>query len=381
MNLIKMIRCVVHNAPCEALTDPNYEEISSIARSHKLSAFLFESLPFLPAEQRPNPEIQTQWKRLYRSLLVVEANQRYEFERLIDAFDNAGISTLPVKGFAAADLYPRSVLRSMSDLDILYDETKQENAACLMQELGYRAESVGNGNTDQFFSDMGIHVEMHRSLYEDRMPEAAKPYLESFFDFAESGRNCHYALFQADSYLYLILHTYKHFIFAGTGIRSVLDVYFCKDLPMDREYLLSKCRLFGIEKFLLELERLSEVWFSDAEASTLSEQLGTYIADGGVYGSEENKLRSEMRRAEGGRRDGKLKYVLRRFFLPYRSMKNEYHVLQRLPFLLPLLWIYRAFFALLHRRKKLTNEIHNLSNYDKDHAASISELMNALEIH
>lgn len=375
-----MIRCVVHNSPCERLTEPDFEEISSIAGLHKLSGFLFEALRNLPADQMPASELQKSWKQIYRSNLVLEANQRYEFERLIDAFSAAEIKTLAVKGFCVADLYPNPSLRTMSDLDVLYDEARLDEAVALMETLGYHAGSVGSGTTDQFFSDTGLHVEMHRSLVEARMPEAAKAYLSELFSIAAQARPYRYTLSPEDNYLYLILHTYKHFIFAGTGIRSVLDVYFFKKLPMDHNYIKEKCRQFGIETFLRELEQLADVWFSDAEPTSVSAQLGDYIADCGVYGNEENKLHSEMRKVSSGRGDSRLKYILRRFFLPYHAMKIEYPVLRKLPFLLPFLWVYRAFYALMHRRAKLSAEMNSLYNYDSRQTDSISALMKALEI-
>ncbi|MCQ2354414.1 MAG: nucleotidyltransferase family protein [Clostridia bacterium] len=381
MNLIKMIRCVVHNAPCETLTEPDFEQIASIAGIHKLSGFLFESLPHLPANQQPSAEEQKSWKQIYRSLLVRDANQRYEFERLIDAFVSAKIKTLAVKGFSVADIYPNSAMRTMSDLDILYDEADFDSALALMKSLEYQAGSVENGSTDHFVSETGLHVEMHRSLFESRMPDAAKPYLSQIFSLAEEKRPYQYALSAEDSYLYLILHTYKHFIYAGTGIRSVLDFYFFKELPMDRNYVTNRCKQFGIETFLREFEQLSEVWFSGAEAASVSEQLGNYIADCGVYGTDENKLHYEMRQVSTGRGGSKLKYILRRFFLPYHAMKSEYPVLKKLPILLPFFWIYRAFYALVHRRSKLSGEIQSLNHYDSRQTDSISELMQALEIH
>lgn len=379
-NLIKIIRCALHKVPCEELTQPDFSEITTLAEKHKLSAFLFEAMPYLAAEQIPE-QLLVLWKKLYRSQIIVEANQRYEFENLLDALNEAEIKALPVKGFAIADCYPSPSLRAMSDFDILYEETKKETLLPVMQRLGYKTMSVGGGTTDQFFSETGIHAELHRTLYEDRMPQQTKPFFSDLFALAEAdSKPFVYRLSSDDEYRYLLLHTYKHFVFAGTGIRSALDVYVFKDRVKDKAALEQWCSRAGIGKFREELERLSDYWFGEGDASAITEQFGDYIAGGGVYGSEENKMHSQMLQADNGRGVGKLKYILRRFFLPYRAMTHEYPILKKLPFLLPFFWIYRAVYALCHRRERLSAEIQNLSSYDSSQADRLSGLMKALEI-
>lgn len=376
-----MIRCVIHNAPCEALTDPDFVQITGLAQNHKLTGFLFEAIPHLQSDQIPDAQTVLQWKKSYRSLLAIEANQRYEYDRLLKALDEAGIRALPVKGFAVADCYPQSFLRSMSDLDILYDEEKKDELLPLMESLGYHAESFGNGTTDQFFTETGLHVEMHRSLYETRMPAQSEPFFTTLLSRTQldaSSNRC--ALSEDEQYLYLLLHTYKHFIFAGTGIRSVLDVYLYRRRAINRQYLTEQCRKFGIETFLTEFEALAEAWFGSGTPSAITERLGDYIAGGGVYGSEENKIHSEMIRSDNGRGVGKLKYIFRRFFQPFRVMKIDFPILKKLPFLLPFFWIYRAVYALIHRREKLSSELQQLGSYDSRQADKISELMKELNI-
>lgn len=380
MNLIKIIRCVLRKAPCEELTEPDFNEITTLAEKHKLSAFLFEAKPYLAAEQIPE-QLLALWKKLYRAQIVVEANQRYELEKLLDALNEAKIKALPVKGFVLADCYPSPSLRAMSDFDILYEETQPGSLLSVMQSLGYKAMSVGSGTTDQFFSETGIHAELHRALYEDRMPQQSKPFFKDLFALAEADEKPFvYRLSADDEYRYLLLHTYKHFVFAGTGIRSALDVFVFKNRVKDMDSLERWCSHAGIGKFREELERLSEYWFGEGAPSAITEQFGDYIAGGGVYGSEENKMHSQMLRADNGRGVGKLKYILRRLFLPYHAMTQEYPILKKLPFLLPFFWIYRAFFALCHRREKLSAEIQNLSSYDSSQADRLSGLMKALEI-
>lgn len=55
-----------------------------------------------------------------------------------------------------------------------------------------------------------------------------------------------------DTYVYIIANAYKHFIFSGTGIRTLIEIYvyneYCKDL-MDTEYIYKQCKILGIQDY------------------------------------------------------------------------------------------------------------------------------------
>ena len=55
-----------------------------------------------------------------------------------------------------------------------------------------------------------------------------------------------------DAYVYIVAHAYKHFIFSGTGIRKLIDLYVfnehCKD-QLDRKYIHEQCTLLGIQEY------------------------------------------------------------------------------------------------------------------------------------
>lgn len=382
-NLILLVRSVMHGSACRSLQSPDYAQITKLAYEHKLLGMLLPSVQYIPDALRPEPAVTEQWRRYAKAEAVKDANQQYEFERVLAALEQAGIPSVPLKGFAIKQAYPQTYLRSMSDIDILYDARYAEQLRQCMLSLGCHVECFDTCDTDTFISQTGLSFEMHRNLEPDAPNAAAQAYLSALLsDAAPRDGFCHVrALSHEDQYVYTILHILKHFHFAGTGIRSVLDVWALRQRGnLDENSLSHRWQAFGIDTFVRALEQLSDCWFGSGQADDLLEQMGDYIVSSGAYGSEENKVHAGMLQAHSGRRLGKVQYALRRFFLPYRAMCHEYPILRRVPVLLPFLWLYRPFDALLHRGKKLRGELSMVRRYDPADADAVRSLHEALGI-
>lgn len=66
-----------------------------------------------------------------------------EMERILQAFDSAGIQTVALKGAALAGwLYPEAALRPMIDLDLLVRQNNLEESIRIIEGLGYRKQKV-----------------------------------------------------------------------------------------------------------------------------------------------------------------------------------------------------------------------------------------------
>lgn len=380
-NFIRMLRSVMANTACNALTAPDCGALTRIAYAHKLSGMLFPAVRLLPKDQQPAAPVLQCWKQLATAEAVRDANQQYELERILAALEAFEIPAVPLKGFAIKRAYPQTSLRSMSDLDFLYDEGCAARLTACMQSVGATAERFDMDDTDIFVTETGLYLELHRSLAPDAWNEASAAYLSQLLQNAAPMEGCQYVrrLSAEDQYLYMLLHTLKHFLYAGTGIRSVLDVWALgRSAALDRQSLSRQFARLGIATFAAALEQLAGVWFGDGEPDDLTAQLGDYIAASGVYGNEENKVHAGMLRANNGRRFGRLQYALRRFFLPYREMCHDYPVLRRCPPLLPVMWLIRPVNALLHRRGKLKGELEMVSRYNPEQADAVQALQQAL---
>ena len=101
-----------------------------------------------------------------------------------------------------------------------------------------------------------------------------------------------------------------------------------------------------------------------------------WIFSSGAYGTVENNnlstaLKETKAFKDSGHRQADLYF--RKVFLPLEKMKKRYTVLEKAPYLLPVMWAVRIFDVVLFRRKsisennkrlrELTDE--NINNYEK----------------
>ena len=96
----------------------------------------------------------------------------------------------------------------------------------------------------------------------------------------------------------------------------------------------------------------------------------SYIFSGGVYGTFQNKM-TVMKSND----KSTVKYLLKRLFMPYKSMVIIYPILKKLPFLLPFCWIARFFKMLFKgKSKSALGEIKTANNVTDDQIGVIVQM-------
>lgn len=98
--------------------------------------------------------------------------------------------------------------------------------------------------------------EMHVSLFDKSIPGFLEYYTQLEKKYADQGLNRHMDV--NDTYVYIIAHAYKHFIFSGTGIRTLIDIYvynvFCS---VDINYVKEQCKIQGIQDYEKEAREMA----------------------------------------------------------------------------------------------------------------------------
>jgi hypothetical protein len=161
----------------------------------------------------------------------------------------------------------------------------------------------------------------------------------------------------------------KHFETGGCGIRPFIDLKILASLDAacraEREALLEKG---GLLQFALAAQRLAGVWFDGEEPDEVSLQMQDFILNGGVYGTASNRV--ALQQKEKG---GRFRYLLSRVFVPYAKLKRYYPILERHPYLMPIMQIRRWLMLLrpdvrgMARREMQTNY-----NIDKEKAEEMN---------
>jgi hypothetical protein len=97
----------------------------------------------------------------------------------------------------------------------------------------------------------------------------------------------------------------------------------------------------GLLKFANAARRLAAVWFAGEAEDELTARMSDFLLHGGAYGSSDNRVALQQ-----GKRGGRIGYIFSRLFIPYSKLKLYYPVLERHPYLMPLMQVRRWFMLL-----------------------------------
>lgn len=280
-----------------------------------------------------------------------------EMNTLFATFENEGIWYMPLKGTILKDYYPAFGMRQMSDHDILFDSSRAEDVKRIMEAMGFTTEHFGQGNHDVYFKEPVSNFEMHRSLFrevfDEKMYSYYKDVKQRLVKDDDNGFGYHFT--DEDYYVYLTAHEYKHYSVGGTGIRSVLDVYvFFKKFgdTLDMSYIERECEKLGIAEFEKQSRTLALDLFGCKKLTDEDKQMLKYIVYSGTYGTLENSVNNNIKKA-----GGKFRYVISRIFPPMTLVKEFYPVFYKYKILLPILPFYRFIKNITTRGMSVKTEV------------------------
>ena len=202
--------------------------------------------------------------------------------------------------------------------------------------------------------------EMHTKLFNNIAYPEAYSYFQTVKErlIKDEDNLCGYHMTDNDFYIYCIYHIYKHFSKAGTGLRSLLDIYIinkAKEKTLDRDYIGRVLDILGVREYESETRKLAEKVFSfqplsDKEAEELS-----FYVHSGIYGNIETLVLGSLKSNRG--KQAKRRYIHKRVFPDDKQLKLYYPAVYRHRALYPFLVAYRPFKGLVTQRKKLFGEV------------------------
>ena len=132
----------------------DHKELLAFARSHSIAnviAVALSKLNIMP------PQYASEYDRSYKTGLVREATQEIETQDISEELCSRGIRHMLLKGSVMKYLYPSPDLRSMCDVDILYDTAHKDRLEEIMTERGYTlAEASGTDNVNISYTFKGL---------------------------------------------------------------------------------------------------------------------------------------------------------------------------------------------------------------------------------
>lgn len=338
----------------------DYENTFKLALKHSvinLYYFAVKDCSDVPSDIKKAAE------KYYLANTRQQISQSYYADKIFESLKENGVKYMPLKGYFIRDMYPRAEMRTSCDLDFLYEQKSTDKVRHIITELGFSEEkSCSNHLT---FVSHPVTVEAHFTLSSRANYETADKldkYFDDFFDKAKPYNETEFRFNEIDFYLYYTLHSFKHFVGGGFGIRTVLDYYVLgKNYVGDKSELYEKLSEFGLEKFVKEIESLADYWFGSGQKTKSTEYLEEFVLKSGTYGTALNQAAVVGTAKRGNTKTAKTRFYLSKIFPPYKNMCVTYKWLSKAPILLPIAYVMRIFTTIFKRSKNIKN-VYEIAN-------------------
>ena len=306
------------------------------------------------------------------NLIKSSEKRNIQLDTISKIFTEKNIPFIVLKGGVIKDFYPKDWYRTSSDLDILVKEADLEAGIdALVQNNYYICDR--SGHDISLKCDNGSVVELHYVLVE--IIKDAIPILDKVWEYSYKDGD-HWKMTPEFFMYYHILHTAKHFINGGCGIKPFIDMWLIeKNMEIDYKLLENLLEKSGLLTFYKKIHYVMNVWFENCLPNESSERITKYIMEGGVYGNI--NARVAMHRGDGG----KLNYILGRLFVPMYKLKASHSILKKHPYLAPYFQVKRWIKVVTSGRViKTANEIGINESMSEEELSFISDLKKDLDI-
>lgn len=320
------------------------ESIKRIADETRMDAIFDEAVLMLSKKYSVSDELLSYAKNNLNHWIYIDTAMKYEIENLLKCFDKEQIYNLPMKGYFLKNDYPNPFDRSIADYDILFDINDIDSIKNIFKQNGYKFKK----NDDQqyhFVKAPFMYIEMHRSLL--KKDNINYSLLENQLEKAKVRDGYSYSkeMTLEDYYIYMLLHSAKHFSEGGIGIRMIADEYvFYKKYSdqLNQKYLSEQFEKLGITLFEKRLRDISLKWFSPDSSITDFDDMEEFILMSMTLGRVDVAVMSEMERrrvnTKTGRKKSRFVNFISSLFPNKTYMANKYSFVEKMPILLPYSW-------------------------------------------
>ncbi len=290
-----------------------------------------------------------------------------EYHFLCEKLDEAEIRYLPLKGILLKQIYPSPCLREMTDIDIFFDSSPEKVKSVMLQS-GYSCDQYDKTNHDVYRKASLFCVEMHRSLVDESLFPTLYQYFEKLTYAPAGNSSFRMQMTNEQMYIHLISHAYIHDTLAGTGLRTLLDIYLYLQAysdRMDMDNIRRELELAGLSEYEMSLRSLSEKLLRyDTMSSEEKELLDCYIF-AGKYGNQTRFIQNRIKRImSSSDKPSKLAYIRKRISYNQKNIEIS-PFYSKHPELAPLLYITRPFNALFTRPKSVLLELKEIKKANK----------------
>lgn len=363
--LILLDRAVHKNSV--PLTEPiSYSEILRLSEEHNLLSLVFNELCRCEGF-KTSPEYNT-FKSKATALVMAQINRTNCFSALYAALAEKGLYPIVLKGIVCRSMYGELCdYRPSGDEDLLIRESELKAVREVLEEQGYF--------TNENFSDRDmkkldeisfwgrnthLHIELHLTPMGDgnSLRSQMNTYFVNVFEnYMELNIN-NLTIRTPDythHFLYLVLHSFKHFAAGGLGIRQVLDTLLFYEKfgsEIDWSYVKNALAEVRAEAFFADMIYLGNKYIGFDLPSLPSvncpEELAEDILHCGAFGNGTQVYRSAqpfvsaaVRSRSSGSLGKKIKTAAEVIFPGKKKLIKKYPQISAKPWLIVPIWFKR----------------------------------------
>ena len=365
----------------EEAQNTDWNKILEVSKRHNITNIIGYGV--MSGKYNLPETIKTEFLKAVSGAIQFDTIQQNAIGEIFNRFEKKGIDYMPLKGTILKKMYPQSDMRIMSDADILIKKEDYEAAQKVMADLEYTF--VGESDHEfNFKKEPFIRIELHKHLVPSYNEDLYAYYGDGWKLAKKCENTCRYELSNEDFYIYLFVHFAKHYRDAGVGIKHILDLWlYTKKVPeLDLEYVSKQLASMNLGVFFNNICTMMECWFEDREYDELSKEITGFIVSSGVFGHLKNSASAATIRNLMDRditKAGKNKY-LNLIFPSFIYMKQIFPILEKVPALLPLMWIVRLVKGVLFKRENISHHVNKTNSVDDEYIKKYMEHMSAAGI-
>ncbi|MBQ9374778.1 MAG: nucleotidyltransferase family protein [Ruminococcus sp.] len=351
-DFLKIIRvCFENDESIEISPDIDFRAIYELACEHCVQSLVYNKIYTVIA--LPD-DLRDVWSDATFFAVSWQMSRQDKFLQVYSKITDSGINAIVLKGIILRAIYPAGDCRPSCDEDIFIEKKDVDRVIGILKGCGM---TCRNKYTDALVYEdrkTNLVIELHTELVKDNPPlnVSYKSYLNPdkvAIDGVELRTlNC------TEHCLYIFFHIYKHFLFAGIGIRQLCDLYqyintYYSDIDWSAFYKALEDN--NLTRFFYALVNVGQQYlFLDRTLIDVPDidvdMLVSDVLSSGVYGgsqAERAYINSYIISAANSKSKSRVLNKIKMAFPSYDVMKNRYKYIVNKPYLLPAAWINRFF--------------------------------------
>ena len=375
-NVLSLIHASLTDSEPRIEGKPDLMEIYRWADQQQIVPLIYNGMMKVPAlAEDPSSMLFFERTCVY---IGHSADQTDTADRICAAFEEAGITHMPLKGTLLKSFYPSPEMRVMGDSDILIKTEEYDRIVPIMESLGCTPNFESNHEYG-WKTATGLQLELHKRL----IPSYNEDYYAYYGDGwrltrTVEGCSYRYEMSPEDTFVYLFTHFAKHYRDQGVGIKYALDffVFLRHYESLDIKRAEREMKRLQLYDFYRNVMRMLRVWFEGEPSDDVTDLLTDKLFFDGVFGNAELNAVSEGLKMSKSTKSYRVKKVFQMMFPPSRTMRIKYPVLNTWAILMPIFWIVRLFDVVFIHRDRVRKQKDRLDRMSDERVEQYRQQLN-----